>query len=56
MMTIHFKNGTTKEIIRQIGEAINDRIIEGCAKFQSFSDENGVLLLIINLDEIVYVE
>jgi hypothetical protein len=55
MMTIHFKNGMTKEVIKQIGEAINKRVIEGCSKFQTFSDENGDLLLIVNLDEVVYV-
>jgi hypothetical protein len=55
MMTIYFKNGMTKEVIEQIGEAINKRVIEGCGKFQTFSDENGNLLLIVNLDEVVYV-
>lgn len=54
-MRIYFKNGTTLEIIKQIGEAINKRIIGGCGKFQTFSDENGNLFLIVNLDEIVYV-
>lgn len=28
----------TKEVIKQIGEAINKRVIEGCGKFQTFSD------------------
>jgi len=55
MMTIYFKNGMTKEVIKQIGEAINTRVIEGCGKFQTFSDENGNLLLIVNLDEVVYI-
>jgi len=55
MMTIYFKNGMTKEVIKQIGEAINKRVIEGCGKFQTFSDENENLLLIVNLEEVVYV-
>lgn len=55
MMTIYFKNGMTKEVIKQIGETLHKRVIEGCGKFQTFSDENGNLLLIVNLDEIVYV-
>lgn len=56
MITIYFKNGMTKEVIPQIGEAIKKRIIEGCSKFQIFSDANdGSLLLIINMEEIVYV-
>lgn len=54
-MTIYFRNGMSKKVIRQIGEIINERIIEGCDKFQTFSDENGNLLLIVNLEEIVYV-
>ena len=54
-MTIHFKNGMTEEVINQIGEILQKRIIEGCSKFQTFSDENGKLLLIVNLDEIVYI-
>lgn len=54
-MTIYFKNGMTKEVIKEIGEAINKRVIAGCGKFQTFSDENGILLLIVNLDEVVYV-
>ena len=45
----------TKEVIKQIGETINKRVIEGCGKFQTFSDENENLLLIVNLDEVVYV-
>ena len=45
----------TKEVIKKIGEAINKRVIEGCGKFQTFSDENENLLLIVNLDEVVYV-
>lgn len=55
MMTIYFKNGMTKEVTKQIGEVINKRVIEGCGKFQTFSDESGNLFLIINLDEVVYV-
>lgn len=55
MMTIYFKSGMTKEVIKQIGEAINKRLIEGCGKFQTFSDESGDFLLIVNLDEVDYV-
>lgn len=45
----------TKEVIKQVGEAIHKRLIEGCGKFQAFSDENGNLLLIVNLEEVVYI-
>jgi hypothetical protein len=55
-MIIYFKNGMTKEVIKEIGEGIKKRMIEGCGKFQTFSDENGNLLLIVNLDEVVYIQ
>jgi len=56
-MIIYFKNGMTKEVIKEIGEALNKRIIEGYkGKFQTFSDQNGELLLILNLDEVVYIQ
>jgi hypothetical protein len=56
-MTIYFKNGMTQEIIKEIGEALNKRIIEGYnGKFQTFSDQDGELLLILNLDEVAYIQ
>jgi len=55
-MTIYFKNGMTKEVVKQIGEAIRERVIKGRSKFQVFSDEHGNILLIINLDEVVYID
>jgi hypothetical protein len=54
-MIIYFKNGMTKVVQKQIGEIIKKRVIEGCGKFQTFSDENGNLLLIINLEEVVFI-
>jgi hypothetical protein len=55
-MKIYFKNGASIEIIKEIGEILNERIIKGCGKFQTFSDQNGKLLLILNLDEVVYIQ
>ncbi len=55
-MKIYFKNGTSIEIIEEIGKALKERIIAGCPKFQTFSDQNGELLLILNVDEIVCVQ
>ena len=56
-MTIYFKNGMTKEVIQEIGEILLKRITEGSSgKFQAFSYQNGELILILNLDEIVYIE
>jgi hypothetical protein len=55
-MKIYFKNGMTKEVTKEIGEIVNKRIIEGCHDFQTFSNENGDLILIINLQEVVYID
>lgn len=55
-MIIHFKNGKTKEVIDEISNAINENILKGCHNFQTFSDENGKLILIINLDDISYID
>ncbi len=55
MMTIYFKNGMVKQVEKQIGEIIKKRVIEGCGKMQCFSDEKDNLLLMVNIDEVVYV-
>ena len=55
-MKIYFKNGTSIEISEEIGKVLNDQIIKGCARFQTFSDQNGKLILIVNLDEVVYIQ
>jgi hypothetical protein len=55
-MTIYFKNGMTQSVSPEIVRIINKRIVEGCGKFQTFSDQNGDLLFILNLDEVVYIQ
>jgi hypothetical protein len=55
-MKIYFKNGTSIEIIKEIGDALNGKIIQGYVHFQTFRDQDGKLLLILNLDEVVYVQ
>lgn len=55
MKTIYFKNGMTTQVDNQIANIIEARILEGCGKFQTFSDQNGMLILIVNLEEVVYV-
>jgi len=55
MITIYFKNGMVRRVEKQVGELIRKRILEGYDKMQCFSDENDNLLLIVNLDEVVYV-
>ena len=56
MRTVYFKNGTKKELQQQIVEIIKERIIEGCGKFEIFSNENNKCFLIINISEIVYID
>ena len=46
----------TKTVIKEISDVIKQRIAEGCNKFQIFNDQKGNLLLIINIEEIVYID
>ena len=55
-MIIHFKNGKTLQISQEIAEIINTRILQGCNKYQTFSDTSGKLVLIVNLEEVVYID
>lgn len=55
-MTIHFKNGTKKEIFKETAEILKSRITEGCTKFQIFSDQNDKVFLFINVEEIVLID
>ena len=55
-MRIYFKNGLSLFVSTQVAKTIENSLIEGFGKFQSFSDENGNLILIINIEEIVYIE
>ena len=55
-MIIHFKNGKTLEISQEIAEIINTRILQGCNSYQTFSNASGKLVLIVNLEEIVYIK
>lgn len=55
-MKIHFKTGETKIISQEVAEIINKQLIKGCATFQTFSNTDGKLELVINLTEILYVD
>lgn len=55
MITINFKNGTKKDISEEIFKIISAIILEGCANFQVFSDQDNVPFLIINMSEIVCI-
>lgn len=56
IVTIHFKNGTKKEISQDIAETLNNNIVQGCKRFQMFIDENDKLFLFINVNEIVFID
>jgi len=55
-MTIHFKNGETKEISDLVADILKNRILEGAAKFQIFMNEKKEASLFINIEEIVYID
>ena len=55
MKTIHFKNGMTKEIESGMADIILSNLKDGNPKFITFTDENNNLLLLINVEEIVYI-
>ena len=54
-MTIHFKDGTRKEISQETAEILKTRIIEGSPKFQIFSDQNDKVFLFVNIEEIILI-
>jgi len=56
MMTIHFKNGTKKEISQETAEILKKNIIAGCADFQIFSDQNDKVFLFVKVSEIVLID
>ena len=56
MKTIHFKNGTSKQISLEVANLLRDIILNGSPDFQMFSDQKEDLLLLINISEIVYID
>jgi hypothetical protein len=56
-MIIYFKNGLQKQVHSRIGELIRQLINkEEYDKHQAFISASGHLQLIINIDEIVFIE
>lgn len=55
-MKIYFKNETSLEITEDIGEVLYKQITTGCNKFQIFTNQYGKVILILNLDEVVYIQ
>lgn len=60
MRTVHFKNGTKREIDQEIANTLREAILQGILMFQIFSEENGQKVgdafLFINIQEIVYID
>lgn len=56
MMTIHFKNGTKKQILQETAEILKQNIIKGCADFQIFSDQNDKVFLFVKVSEIILID
>lgn len=55
-MIIVFKNGKEKEVSRAIAVMLDERIRsnEGAKPWQTFTDEDGIII-IINLNEVCYI-
>ncbi len=56
MMTIHFKNGTTKQIHQETAETLAKNIVNGTHDIQIFSDINGKVFLFVRLSEIILID
>lgn len=56
MYTIHFKNGKTKEVPEEIGHILKTRLLNECKQFQVFSYPTGILSLVINMQEVVFID
>ena len=54
--TIHFKNGDKKYISQEVIDYLKNRISNGCKQWQSFGDEEGNTFLILNLNEITFID
>ena len=55
-MTIHFKNGTTLEVMPEIAEVLFKKMDGSFTGFQGFTDQHGNRLLMVNVNEIVYIK
>lgn len=54
MRTIHFKNGTSKEVSQEIIDMLIKNQLQ--SKFEVYTDLNGVTYLIINIEEINFID
>lgn len=55
MMKIVFKNGKEVEISQEIAEIINHQIMNGAKQWQTFSNKGEEVILMVNLNEVAYI-
>lgn len=54
--TVFLKNGGSQRVSREVAEIIRNNIINGhAAPWQTFSDQNNNLLIMINLNEVTHI-
>ena len=56
MRIIHFKNGEKKKISQEVAQHLHSQIINGCKQWQSFGDEKDQVYLMINLNEVIFID
>ena len=54
-MIIHFRDGSEITVPMEVSRVIHKRISEGCNKFQMFTEDDQMFLL-VNLEEIVFIK
>ena len=54
-MTIYFKTGHSKSISYRIADRIAKSLKEGKRGIEFYNDEEGTLEIILNLEEILYI-
>jgi hypothetical protein len=52
--TIHFKNGETKEVGQEVIEILAKK--ESFSNFETFGNDSGGIYLVINTQEINYID
>ena len=56
MKTIHFKGGLITRVPDEVVEVLQKKIVEGCDPYQCFTNDDGEVWLIINIDDIAYID
>ena len=59
MARIVFKNGSTMQVPQEVLAVLHERVMQqagGAKKWQGFTNEHGIVLYLINMDEICSIE